>query len=103
MVRHVNLVCEMCAKLFWSAARENDDSRNDRAQVSSEEKLSTKGSSPASSGSGWGSRICFLSMPRGNAQQNAQHAIAGKQRKFLSNRSLQRRAVSCCGAYEVQS
>jgi hypothetical protein len=50
-----------------------------------------------------GPKIRSFSVPRGDAQQNAQHEIAYTQRKCLKDEFLRRKAVSCCGAYEVQS
>lgn len=50
-----------------------------------------------------GPKIRSFSVPRGDAQQTAQHEIAYTQRKCLKDQFLRRKAVSCCGTYEVQS
>jgi hypothetical protein len=47
-------------------------------------------------------KICLFSIPRGNAQQTAQHAFGFDERKRLRNGVLHRRALVCCGAYEAR-
>jgi hypothetical protein len=50
----------------------------------------------------WEPSNLLFSMPRGNAQQNAQRAFGFNERKYLRNGVLHRRALVCCGAYEAR-